>query len=193
MNISECAYRIAVIYFSETETTHNLAVAIIRGCDSVANVQAIPHRIRGTDITEGRFQKDNCLELVDASDAVIFGSPTYMGGPAAQFKAFADATSDRWDTQRWSGKIAAGFTVGANPNGDQLATLQYFSVLAAQHGMIWIGLDIPGGFDEQGRNSLGSQLGMSAHCLSPEPNKSDIDTAEYLGSRVARTRLIPKT
>lgn len=112
--------------------------------------------------------------------------PHLYGGPAAQFKAFADATSDRWDSQRWVDKLAAGFTVGANPNGDQLATLQYFSILAAQHGMLWIGLDIPGGFDEQGRNSLGAQLGLTTHCLSPEPSSSDIETAEYLGARLAR-------
>lgn len=178
--------RIAVVYFSETETTHNLAMAVIRGCASVADVEVSKHRILGAEIDQGRFRNSSCLELIDASDAVVFGSPTYMGGPAAQFKAFADATSDHWDTQRWSGKVASGFTVGANPNGDQLATLQYFSILAAQHGMLWIGLDIPGGFDDKGRNGLGSQLGMASHCLTPEPDAGDIDTAEYLGFRVAK-------
>jgi len=189
MSKSNHIYQIAVIYFSETETTRKLADAIIRGCNSVTNVQARPHRILGSEIEQGRYNNERALELVDESDAVIFGSPTYMGGPAAQFKAFADATSDRWDTQQWAGMTAAGFTVGSNPNGDQLSTLQYFSVLAAQHGMFWIGIDIAGGYDEQGRNSQGSQLGLSAHCLSPVPDEETIATAEYLGTRVASTRL----
>ncbi|XUJ34422.1 flavodoxin family protein [Bradyrhizobium japonicum] len=57
-----------------------------------------------------------------------------MGGPAAQFKAFADASSYRWSQQRWADKIAAGFTTGACAGGDQLHTLTYFTILAAQHG-----------------------------------------------------------
>lgn len=179
--------KVAVVYFSETGTTHNLALAVMKGCDSIANVKAVHHRISGDDIDKGRFRNERCLQLVDDSDALVLGSPTYMGGPAAQFKAFADATSDRWDSQRWADKLAAGFTVGSNPNGDQLATIQYFSILAAQHGMLWVGLDIAGGFDEHGRNALGAQLGLTTHCRSPEPSSGDIETAEYLGSRIART------
>jgi len=181
--------RIAIIYFSETGTTHNIAQEVSNGCTSVSGVEAKTLRLDGQDIINGRLQKTTALEMVDVSDAVIFGSPTYMGGPAAQFKAFADATSDRWDNQRWAGKIAAGFTVGSNPNGDQLATLQYFSILASQHGMIWLGLDIPGGYDNLGRNAMGSQLGMAAHCLNETISEADIATANYLGERVAKTRL----
>ena len=110
-----------------------------------------------------------------------------MGGPAAQFKAFADASSDRWDSQVWSGKLAAGFTVGANANGDQLATLHYFTILASQHGMLWVGLDITGGIDSEGRNPLGAQLGLAAHCLNPTLSAIDTATAEYFGERVAKT------
>jgi hypothetical protein len=101
------------------------------------------------------------LSLVDAADGIAFGTPTYMGGPSAQFKASADATSDRWSEQRWSNKVAAGFTTGSCANGDQGNTLTYFAVLAAQHGMVWCGLDIPGGCDPLGRNRLGSQLGLA--------------------------------
>lgn len=176
---------ISLVYFSETGTTHSLAQAVLTGASSISGIKVAACRISGSDIVEGRFKANHYLELIDESDAVILGSPTYMGGPAAQFKAFADATSERWDTQRWSGKVAAGFTVGANPNGDQLATLQYFSILAAQHGMIWIGLDLAGGFDKQGRNRLGSQLGLSACCVDEQIHPSDLDTAFYLGTRVA--------
>ena len=33
------------------------------------------------------------LDAIGAADAVIFGSPTYMGGVSGPFKVFADATS----------------------------------------------------------------------------------------------------
>ena len=83
------------------------------------------------------------LAQLDASDAIIFGSPTYMGGPAAQFKALADATGERWYRGAWRDKLAAGFTVSSGPSGDKLSTLHYFFTLAMQHGMIWIGLPEP--------------------------------------------------
>ena len=177
--------RIAVIYFSATEATHSLALAIREGASGTGVAEVFSHRIRGTEIEHGRFRNGECLELADSADAVIFGSPTYMGGPAAEFKAFADASGSRWEKQHWAGKVAAGFTVGANPNGDQLATLQYFSILAAQQGMLWVGLDIAGGYDPLGRNRLGTQLGLAVHCISPLPDESDIATAKHLGARVA--------
>ncbi len=180
---------IAIIYFSETDTTHNIALSIGDGCSSVSDTVVNYHRIDGSEIKNGRFKTTETLTLVDNSDAVVFGSPTYMGGPAAQFKAFADATSDRWEEQQWSGKLATGFTVGANANGDQLATLQYFSILASQHGMLWVNLNIPGGSDPKGRNPLGSQLGFAAHCLTPTLTQADKDTAFHLGARVARTAI----
>src|SRR5579859_4848071 len=61
-------------------------------------------------------------EALDAADAIVFGTPTYMGGPSAPFKAFADATSKVWsDGQRWRDKPAAGFTVSSSMSGDKLA------------------------------------------------------------------------
>ncbi len=74
------------------------------------------------------------------------GSPTYMGGAAAQFKAFIDATSDEWSKQRWANKIAAGFTCGSSLNGDQTACLQAMNTLASLQGMLWVGLDTACGY-----------------------------------------------
>ncbi|MDE5459918.1 flavodoxin family protein [Bradyrhizobium sp. CSS354] len=175
---------LAIIYFSISGTTETLAHALARGADGKAQVTLC--RITGGDIVSGRFQNESLLETIDRADAVAFGSPTYMGGPAAQFKAFADASSDRWSRQQWANKIAAGFTTGACAGGDQLHTLSYFSILAAQHGMLWCGLDIPGGEDPSGRNRLGSQLGLASHLVDSSLPQSDLTTAEYLGQRLAK-------
>nr|WP_247287425.1 MULTISPECIES: flavodoxin family protein [unclassified Bradyrhizobium] len=148
------------------------------GCHALSH-----HRRRHVS---GRFKNESLLETIDGASAVAFGSPTYMGGPAAQFKAFADASSDRWSKQAWANKIAAGFTTGACAGGDQLHTLSYFSILAAQHGMLWCGLDIPGGEDPSGRNRLGSQLGLATHLIDGSLPQSDLGTAEYLGQRLSR-------
>jgi NAD(P)H dehydrogenase (quinone) len=125
-----------------------------------------------------------------ASDAIVFGSPTYMGGPAAQFKAFADATVEAWFAQAWRDKLAAGFNVSGTPSGDKFSTLQYFHTLAMQHGMIWVGLgELPA--QENGINRLGSWVGAMAESEqdSPEIELNDKLTGEVLGKRIARLSL----
>lgn len=175
--------RIAVVFFSAIGATAKLADAVCSGAAEFA--EPVLHRIHGSDIIEGRFRNETMLQSLDVSDAIVFGSPTYMGGPAAQFKAFADASSDRWSDGQWQHKVAAGFTTGTCANGDQGHTLTYFSILAAQHGMIWCNLDIPCGHDAQGRNRLGTQLGVATQSLEGQVPASDLLTAAHLGRQVA--------
>jgi len=146
------------------------------------------HSIQGEDIEKGRFKNETLFAQLDASDAVIFGSPTYMGGPAAQFKAFADATGERRFKAAWKDKLAAGLTVSGGLSGDKLSTLHYFFTLAMQHGMIWVGLtESP--FNDKGINRLSSYCGVMGQAFTepPEvaPNAVDKLTGESLGRRVA--------
>jgi NAD(P)H dehydrogenase (quinone) len=164
-----------------------MAEAVARGVTaSGANVSLL--QIRGEDINQGRYQNDTLLAQLDASDAIIFGSPTYMGGPAAQFKAFADATGERWYQRKWADKLAAGFTVSGGPSGDKLSTLQYFFTLAMQHGMVWVGVnDLPAA---DGINRLSSYAGVMGQASQEQPeiapNGADKLTGESLGRRIAQ-------
>ncbi|MEM0944465.1 MAG: flavodoxin family protein [Pseudomonadota bacterium] len=166
---------VAVVYFSGTGTTAQLADAVVAGVGPDAAVA----RIWGRDVVEGRYRETHALEIVDRAKAVIFGSPTYMGGPAAEFKAFADASSERWSRGAWSGKLAAGFTAGSYPNGDQGWTLAYFQVLAGQHGMLWAGLGA------MPPDRLGAAGGASAWIEGDAPAPEDLATATRLGQRIA--------
>jgi len=176
---------LAIVYFSHTGTTHQLAKAIKSGALKHPTMSCVMHRVSGDEIVKGRFINEECLNSIDAADAVCFGSPTYMGGPAAQFKAFADASSERWDSQSWAGKLAAGFTTGTSAGGDQLSTLQYFTVLAAQHGMLWMNLDIPKNHNPARWNTLGTQLGFAGFIQNETLSEADATTASYLGNRLA--------
>ncbi|MEM0912745.1 MAG: flavodoxin family protein [Pseudomonadota bacterium] len=178
--------KIVIIFHSSTGTTKRLAHAIAKGVDNQQLGSSQLIEIIGQDIQHGRYLNQATLSAITEADAVIWGSPTYMGSVSAQFKSFADATGDVWDNQLWAGKLAAGFTIGANYCGDQLMTLQYMQVLASQHGMIWIGLDIAGGQDTQGRNRLGTQIGLASQTRDTDVPDIDLITAEYLGGRVAR-------
>ncbi|MGA2280035.1 MAG: flavodoxin family protein [Verrucomicrobiota bacterium] len=179
---------VSIIYFSGTGHTTKLAEAVTKGAASVAGVKTNLIAISGNDITKGRYVNEAVFAQLDASDAIIFGSPTYMGGPAAQFKAFADATGDRWYRSAWRDKLAAGFTVSSGPSGDKLSTLHYFFTLAMQHGMIWAGMpELP--MNDKGINRLSSYSGVMAQAgqESPDvaPNAADKLTGELLGRRVA--------
>lgn len=180
--------KLAIVYFSGSGHTAQMAEAVARGAREVANVEVQLYALQGKDIQDGRFKNDSLLTQLDACDAIIFGSPTYMGGPAAQFKAFADATGERWFKATWKDKLAAGFTVSGGPSGDKLSTLHYFFTLAMQHGMIWVGLtESP--FNDKGINRLSSYSGVMGQAMQepPEvaPNEADKLTGESLGRRVA--------
>lgn len=133
---------------------------------------------------------------LNAADAIIFGAPTYFGSASAEFKRFAEASVKvRVDNLPWRDKLAAGFTNSKTMSGDKLNTLLSFVILAAQHGMQWVGLDLYPGWHTTGGgpdelNRLGSWVGAMAQSNSdatPDeaPHPSDLRTAEYLGRRVA--------
>ncbi|ELB2056941.1 flavodoxin family protein [Vibrio parahaemolyticus] len=183
--------KIAIIYFSKTDVTGQLARAIAAGLEQQGikqqgECEIISHRIEGSEIIEGRFENPNLMDELAECDAIIFGSPTYMGGVAAQFKAFADASSESWYHQKWANKVAAGFTSGGALNGDQSCTLQYLQTFAYQHGMMWVGLDKISNSGEQNLNRYGVQGGIVAQGGEDgQLHSSDVATAEYLGKRVA--------
>lgn len=178
--------QIAVVYHSVTGTTAKLAQSVLEGCSTVTNTGIHNCPISEQDIEHGRFTNTAFLNTLDECDGIIWGCPTFMGSVSAQFKSLADASSERWESQQWRNKIASGFTVGANLSGDQLSTIQYFQTLSFQHGMIWSGLDIPGGYDEHNRNRLGAQGGLITHTLEEDLNPFDLKTAHYLGQRIAK-------
>lgn len=132
-------------------------------------------------------------ERLNDSDAIVFGSPTYMGGVSAEFKKFADTSSKIWFNRGWVGKVAGGFTNSKSMSGDKLSSLQYMVTFAAQHGMVWISSELPptnkpGQADEL--NRLGSTLGVMAQSddapAEVTPPNGDLETARIYGKRIAK-------
>lgn len=178
---------VSIVYHSGTGHTAELAEAVAQGAASVAGVEVHTLVIAGKDIVEGRFANPALLAQLDASDAIFFGCPTYMGGPSGQFKCFADATGERWYKGQWRDKITGGFTISSGPSGDKLSTLHYLFTLAMQHGMVWVGqAEMP---NERGVNRLSSYSGVMAQAgnepPAEAPNAADKLTGEVFGRRVA--------
>ena len=166
----------AVVYHSGYGHTQRVAEFVAEG----AQAELIAIDADG-NITEAQW------EALDAADAIIFGSPTYMGMASWQFKKFADASSKRWFGSAWRDKVAAGFTISASPSGDKLSTIQYFITLAMQQGMIWVGQP---DMNDGNNNRLGSNSGVMSQVGPTSPAadipQGDLDMATAYGARVAK-------
>jgi NAD(P)H dehydrogenase (quinone) len=114
-------------------------------------------------------------------------------------KAFMDASSPIWLKLGWIDKLAAGFTCSACQSGDKLSTLISLSIFAAQHGMVWVSLGLAAGNNSslgsvRDLNRLGSWLGAMSQANADQDAASgmpdsDLQTAFYLGGRVAKMAL----
>jgi NAD(P)H dehydrogenase (quinone) len=178
-----------IIYFSGYGHTAKQAEAVHKGAASVAGTTASLIAIdKEGNISDADWQK------LENADAIIFGSPTYMGNVAWQFKKFADNSSKVWGAQKWKNKVAAGFTNSATINGDKFSTINYLFTLSMQHSMVWIGTGLTASNKKDAKrddvNWLGGYAGALAQSpadSSPEegPLPGDLETARLLGVRIA--------
>ena len=173
---------IAIVFHSGYGHTQRVAQAVADG----AGAELITIDADG-NLPEGGW------EALNAADAIIFGSPTYMGGASWQFKKFADASSKVWFTRGWQDKVFGGFTNSASFNGDKQVTLQYLNTLASQHGGLWVSLGLPPANTKAATrndvNNLGGSVGLLVQSPSDasaaEVPQGDLDTAKLYGARVA--------
>ncbi|MFG0326914.1 MAG: flavodoxin family protein [Phycisphaerales bacterium JB037] len=178
---------IAIVYHSGFGHTKAVAASVLTGVESAGAVGTLIDVAELPAPDDDRNYAGRWSEL-EAADAIIFGTPTYMGTVSAAFKQFMDHTGTIWYRQAWKDKVAAGFTNAASLDGDKRATLVTLTTFAAQHQMIWV---TQGVFpDREGANRLGSWLGLTTQAdnnkgpdLAPPPE--DHRTARMFGERVA--------
>ncbi|WP_423731394.1 flavodoxin family protein [Hafnia paralvei] len=180
---------LAVVFHSGYGHTAKAAEAVAAG---VKNVEGVTVDVLPID-SEGNLPEGG-WHLLAKADGIIFGSPTYMGGPSWQFKKFADASSKPWFSQEWKDKVFAGFTNSASMNGDKLGTLDYMFHLSQQHGGVWVGMGmLPANTKTANRNDVNYIAGFSGlMTVSPSdaspdeaPLPGDLETARKFGERVA--------
>lgn len=173
---------IVIVYHSGYGHTKKIAEAVAEG--SGGTLLAID--------AEGNLPAGG-WEQLDAARAIVFGSPTYMGGPSWQFKKFADASSKAWFTLKWRNKLGAGFTNSATLNGDKFSTVNYMMTLSQQHGMLWVGMGMQGPNAKKNTRDDVNNLGGYSGLITTTPSDAspdemvpgDIATAKAFGKRVA--------
>lgn len=171
-----------IVFHSGYGHTARMAEAVREG----AGGELLPISAEGT-------LPDGGWEALDAAGAIVFGSPTYMGGPSWQFKRFADASSKPWSQGHWKNKLAAGFTNSASINGDKFSTIQYFQTLAMQHAMLWVGTGMMPANSKAAQRDDANWLGGFSGALAATPADAspdemwpgDLETARLFGARVA--------
>ena len=174
--------RIVVVFHSGYGHTQRMAQAVADGAG--AELLAID--------AEGNLP-DAAWDALNAADAIVMGSPTYMGSVSWQFKKFADASSKAWFTQAWKDKVFAGFTNSASLNGDKLATLHALFTLAMQHGGVWVSTGMPPSNTKAAQRNDINVLGSFAGAMAQTPADAsvdempagDLETARLFGRRVA--------
>lgn len=176
--------KIVIVFHSGYGHTKRMAEAVAAG----AGGTLLPIDAEG-NLPEGGW------EQLAAADAIVMGSPTYMGSVSWQFKKFADASSKAWFTQAWKDKLFAGFTNSASMNGDKLSTLHYLFTLAMQHSGVWVGTGMmPSNSKAAGRNDL-NYVASFAGAMAQTPSDAsvdemlpgDLETARQFGARISAT------
>ncbi|MBE7369816.1 flavodoxin family protein [Ramlibacter pallidus] len=173
---------IVVVFHSGYGHTQRMAQAVAAGAG--ASLLAID--------PEGNLPAGGWEQLA-AADAIVFGSPTYMGSVSWQFKKFADASSKPWYAQQWKDKIAAGFTNSAGMSGDKQGTLTTLFTLAMQHGMIWVSQGLMPSNTRGARRDDTNYLVSYSGAIAQSPSDAgadamspgDLETARLFGERVA--------
>ncbi len=184
--MAEAKTTIAICFHSGKGHTAAIAKEIAEGAENGGDVRTLL-----VDVAVDPVPWDSLFE----ADAIVFGCPTHFGGISAELKAFLDATDAFWGDMRWRDKIAAGFTCAGEPSGDKQSVLMALSVYAAQHAMVWVGMDPmndirtgqgkPEGYNIQG-GYLGAMADSDGKAVTPaSPPETDRLTARLFGHRVA--------
>jgi len=174
---------IVVVYHSGYGHTQRMAQAVAQG----AGAQLLAIDADG-NLPAGGW------EQLQAADAIVFGTPTYMGNVSWQFKKFADASSRPWFAQAWKDKIAAGFTNSAGMSGDKQGTLLTLFTLAMQHSMIWVSQGLMPSNTRNARRDDVNYLVSYSGAIAQSPSDAgadamsagDLETARLFGERVAQ-------
>ena len=117
--------KVSVIYHSESGNTAKMAELICQGCLKVDGVEAKAMSIADVDV-----------DFMDASQAVIFGTPTYAGTPSWQMKKFIDT-----EAKGMAGKLGGVFASQGFPagGGGSFAEMSMIAAMLVKGMLIYSG------------------------------------------------------
>ena len=187
--------KVAVIYYSATGTTYNLARGIeegareagaevrLRKVRELAPEEAIQankgwsaHRLETQNVEEAQ------LSDLEWADCIIFGTPTRYGLPSAQLKQFIDATGGLWAKGTLVNKIASSFTTVATLHGGHETTLTAINNIFYSWGAIIVSPAYADPIQFQVGNPYGTSFTSNNGELKPD--ETALAAARFQGKRV---------
>lgn len=187
--------KVAIIYYSQTGTTHLLAQAVEQGA-SEAGAETRLLKVKETAPDEvwsknpaWKQHREETADVREATnddlvwaDAIIFGSPTRYGLPAAQLKNFLDQTGGLWAKGALTNKVGSSFTSTATSHGGQEATILAMNT-AFYH---WNMLIVAPGYADPIQFQAGNPYGASFTSNNGEldPDETALASARFQGKRV---------
>jgi len=188
--------KVAIIYYSQTGTTHKLAQAVEEGAKSAgAETRLLKVKETAPDevwrgIENWKKHREETQEVPEATnddlewaDAVIFGTPTRYGLPSAQLKNFIDQTGALWAKGALVNKIGSSFATTATAHGGQEATILALNIPFYHWGMIIVSP----GYVEASQFQSGNPYGASftSNNAQLDPDEIALTAARLQGRRVA--------
>lgn len=188
--------KVAIIYYSQTGTTHKIAQAVEEGAKSAGAETRIlkiketaPDEVWGNipnwkqHLEETSDVKEATNEDLEWADAIIFGTPTRYGLPSAQLKNFIDQTGSLWAKGALLNKIGSSFTTTATSHGGQEQTILALNTVFYHWGMIIVSP----GYADPIQFSAGNPYGSSftSNNAQLDPDETAIAAAKFQGKRVA--------
>lgn len=190
--------KIAIVYYSATGTTYQLALAIQEGATSVgSDVEVRLRKVRelapdeaiatnagwSKHRLETQHVEEATLADLEWADALVFGTPTRYGLPSAQLKQFIDTTGPLWAQGKLANKIASSFVTAATSHGGQESTILALNNTYYHWGAVIVGP----GYLEPNQFKAGNPYGsghVSNNGSSP-PDEVALAAARFQGRRVA--------
>ena len=185
--------KVAIIYYSATGTTYQLARAVAEGArqtgaevrfrkvQELAPEEAIAsnpaHRVESQDVAVA-LNAD-----LEWADAVIFGTPTRYGLPTAQLKQFLDTTGRLWANGGLVNKICSSFTSTSTSHGGQETTIVNLNTTFYHWGAIIVGPGYADPIQFQSGNPYGTSFTSNNGALKPD--EVALAAARFQGRRVA--------
>ena len=157
--------RVLIVYHSETGNTEALAEAAAEGARSVA----------GAYVTVKTVDEATNADL-EASDALLIGSPTYWGSISTPVKQFIDGQRP-FMGDKVGGAFATG---GSDGGGKELAVLAILTAML-NNGMIVAGPH----YEEDGIRFGGFGVAATTGSDDPGLDEAELSRARLLGERVA--------
>jgi NAD(P)H dehydrogenase (quinone) len=188
--------KVAIIYYSQTGTTHKLAQGVEEGAKA-AGAETRLLRVKETAPDEVWGNIPNWKQHIEATsdvreatnddlewaDAIIFGTPTRYGLVSAQLKNFIDQTGALWARGALTNKIGSSFTTTATAHGGQEATILSLNTIFYH----WNMLIVSPGYVEASQFEAGNPYGASftSNNAQADPDEVALTAARLQGRRVA--------